>query len=178
MLAHDQQIIQDIREGKEDPFRELFNTYYEGLCQYAFTILRDMDEAEDIVQAMFIKIWEKRQSLTITHTIKSYLYKAIYHQCINQFEHRAVREKYQELSLIENSGIQLPEVFPNELEDRIVTAINSLPKQCRTIFMMSRYQEMKYSEIAKALELSVNTIENQISKALRILRMQLDDENI
>ena len=178
MLAHDQQIIQDIREGKEDPFRELFNTYYEGLCQYAFTILRDMDEAEDIVQAMFIKIWEKRQSLTITHTIKSYLNKAIYHQCINQFEHRAVREKYQELSLIENSGIQLPEVFPNELEDRIVTAINSLPKQCRTIFMMSRYQEMKYSEIAKALELSVNTIENQISKALRILRMQLDDENI
>jgi RNA polymerase sigma-70 factor (ECF subfamily) len=137
-----------------------------------------MDEAEDIVQAMFIKIWEKRQSLIITHTVKSYLYKAVYHQCINQFDHRAVREKYQEMSLIENSGIQLPEVFPNELEDRIVTAINSLPKQCRTIFMMSRYQEMKYSEIAKALELSVNTIENQISKALRILRTHLDDENI
>jgi RNA polymerase sigma-70 factor (ECF subfamily) len=178
VLAHDQQIIQDIRGGKEGPFRELFNTYYEGLCQYAFTILRDMDEAEDIVQAMFIKIWEKRQSLIITHTVKSYLYKAVYHQCINQFDHRAVREKYQEMSLIENSGIQLPEVFPNELEDRIVTAINSLPKQCRTIFMMSRYQEMKYSEIAKALELSVNTIENQISKALRILRTHLDDENI
>ena len=178
MLAHDQQIIQDIREGKEGPFRELFDTYYEGLCQYAFTILRDMDEAEDIVQAMFIKIWEKRQSLIITHTVKSYLYKAVYHQCINQFDHRAVREKYQELSLIENSGIQLPEVFPNELEDRIVTAINSLPKQCRTIFMMSRYQEMKYSEIAKALELSVNTIENQVSKALRVLRKHLDDENI
>ncbi len=178
MLAHDQQIIQDIREGREAPFREVFNTYYEGLCQYAFTILRDMDEAEDIVQAMFIKIWEKRQSLTITHTVKSYLYKAVHHQCINQFDHRAVREKYRELSLIENSGIQLPEVFPNELEDRIVAAINSLPKQCRTIFMMSRYQDMKYSEIAKALELSVNTIENQISKALRILRTHLDDENI
>jgi RNA polymerase sigma-70 factor, ECF subfamily len=179
VLEHDQQIIQDIRDGREEPFRSVFNDYYESLCRYAFTILRDMDDAEDVVQALFLKIWEKRQNLTITNTIKSYLYKAVYHQCMNQFEHRAVREKYQERSSFERSSeVQFPEVFPNELEESIAAAINSLPKQCRTIFMLSRYQEMKYSEIAKHLDISVNTIENQISKALRILREHFNKGDI
>jgi RNA polymerase sigma-70 factor, ECF subfamily len=71
--------------------------------------------------------------------------------------------------------VQQPEVFPHELEERIVAIIKTLPKQCRTIFMMSRYQEMKYAEIAKELDISVNTIENQISKALRILREHFKD---
>ena len=174
VLTHDQQVIQDIQDGKEASFRQLFNVYYENLCRYAFTITRDMDDAEDIVQAVFLKIWDKRKSLMITHTIKSYLYKAVYHQCINQVKHKSVREKYQERSIVEQTNhSQPPEVFPEELEESIVAAINSLPPQCRTIFMMSRYDEMKYAEIALKLDLSVNTIENQISKALKILRHQL-----
>lgn len=175
MLEHDR-IVQEIKEGNEESFRQIFHAYYERLCHYAFTLLRDMDDAEDVVQSMFLKIWEKRQTLIITHTIKSYLYTAVYHQCVNQFDHRAVRVKFQERNAVEKSAaVQHPEVFPNELEEYIVAAINTLPKQCRTIFMMSRYQEMKYTEIAKELNISVNTIENQISKALRILRMHFKD---
>lgn len=175
MLEHDR-IVQEIKEGNEESFRQIFHAYYERLCQYAFTLLRDMDDAEDVVQSMFLKIWEKRQTLVITHTVKSYLYKAVYHQCVNQFDHRAVRVKFQERSSVEKpTDVQQPEVFPNELEENIVAAINTLPKQCRTIFMMSRYQEMKYAEIAKELNISVNTIENQISKALRILRTHFND---
>ena len=174
MLEHDQQLIHHIQEGDEASYRQLFDVYYENLCHYAFTIVRDMDDAEDIVQAVFVKIWEKRKSWMINHTIKSYLYKAVYHQCINQVEHRAVREKYQERTIVEQTiHFQLPEVFPSELEERIISAINSLPPQCRTIFMLSRYEDMKYVEIASRLDISVNTIENQISKALRILRSQL-----
>jgi len=175
VLEHDR-ILQQIREGDDESFRKIFHAYYEGLCQYAFTLLRDMDDAEDIVQSVFLKIWEKHQTLIITHTIKSYLYKAVYHQCVNQFEHRVVRTKFHEHTTAEKSqDVQHPEVFPNELEERIIAAINTLPKQCRTIFVMSRYQEMKYAEIAKVLDLSVNTIENQISKALRILREHFHD---
>lgn len=175
MLEHDQ-IVQEIREGNEESFRKVFHAYYESLCHYAYTLLRDMDEAEDVVQSMFVKIWEKRHTLVITHTMKSYLYKSIYHQCVNQFDHRAVRTKFQERSQIEkSSAVQHPEVFPNELEERMAAAIQSLPKQCRTIFMMSRYQEMKYAEIAKELDISINTIENQISKALRVLRAHFKD---
>jgi RNA polymerase sigma-70 factor, ECF subfamily len=176
VLEHDR-IVQGIKEGNEESFRQVFHAYYEGLCNYAFTLLRDMDDAEDIVQAMFLKIWENRHALTITHTIKAYLYKSVYHQCINQFDRRAVRKKFNEQKLTVKTGdIQQPEVFPNELEERIIAAINTLPNQCRTIFMMSRYHEMKYVEIAKALNISVNTIENQISKALKILRTRFDSE--
>ena len=175
MLEHNR-IVQEIREGNEKSFRQVFHAYYEGLCQYAFTLIKDMDDAEDVVQSMFLKIWEKRQTLIITRTIKAYLYKAVYHQCLNHFDHRSVRVKFQERKAVEHvPEVQHPEVFPNELEERIVAAINSLPKQCRTIFMMSRYQEMKYVEIAKELDISVNTIENQISKALRMLRERINN---
>ena len=175
MLEHDR-IVHEIKAGNEESFRKIFHAYYEGLCQYAFTLLRDMDDAEDVVQSMFIKIWEKRETLTISHTIKSYLYKSVYHQCVNQFDRRAVRLKFQEKNKEElASVVQNPEVFPNELEERIIAAINTLPKQCRIIFMMSRYQEMKYAEIAKELDISVNTIENQISKALKILRAYFEN---
>lgn len=176
MLEHDR-ILHGIKQGNEETFRQIFHAYYEGLCHYAFTLLRDMDDAEDVVQAMFLKIWEKRETLAITHTIKSYLYKSIYHQCINQFDRRTVRTRFQEQkAAVKYVAVQQPEVFPDELEERITTAINTLPKQCRRIFVMSRYQEMKYSEIAEALGISVNTIENQISKALKILRTHFDDE--
>jgi RNA polymerase sigma-70 factor, ECF subfamily len=175
VLEH-HRLVQQIKEGNDESFREIFHAYYEGLCQYAFTLLRDMDDAEDVVQSMFLKIWEKRQELNINHTFKSYLYKAVYHQCVNQFDHRAVRLKFQERVTVDKSHrVQQPEVFPYELEERIVAVIKTLPKQCRTIFMMSRYQEMKYVEIAKELDISVNTIENQISKALRILREHFKD---
>jgi len=174
VLEHDQQIIQNIQAGDETSYRQLFDVYYETLCHYAFTILRDMDDAEDTVQAVFLKIWEKRNSLMITHTIKSYLYKSVYHHCINQVEHRSVREKYHERTMVERANhFQVPDVFPAELEEQIVAAINTLPPQCRTIFMLSRYEDMKYAEIALKLDISVNTIENQISKALKILRNQL-----
>lgn len=175
MLEHDR-IVQEIKEGNERSFQQIFHAYYENLCHYAFTILRDMDDAEDVVQSMFLKIWEKREELTITHTVKAYLYRAVYNQCVNQLDHRVVQQKFQEQNAAKKlSGVQHPEIFPNELEDRIVAAINTLPKQCRTIFIMSRYQEMKYAQIAKALDLSVNTIENQISKALRILRSHFNE---
>jgi RNA polymerase sigma-70 factor (ECF subfamily) len=175
VLEHDQ-IVHELRAGNEDSFRRIFHAYYENLCQYAFTLLRDMDDAEDVVQATFVKIWEKRQSLMITQSIRAYLYKSVYHQCINHFEYRAVRTKFSERSQVDKSGeIQHPEVFTNELEDRISAAISALPKQCRTIFIMSRYQEMKYAEIARELDISVNTIENQISKALRVLRAHFKD---
>lgn len=174
-LLSEQQVIAGIRRGDEVCFQRLFDTYYEVLCQYSFTILRDMDESEDIVQSVFLKIWEKREVLTITHTLKSYLYRAVHNACINQLDHRGIRDKHAAYALRVGSDVQPPEVFPEEIEASIVAAINSLPDQCRRIFTMSRYEELKYSEIAHRLEISVNTVENQMSKALKILRTRLSD---
>ena len=176
MLHSDVEIIKAIGKGNSVVFKQVFLSYYESLCRYAYTILKNAEEAEDVVQSMFVKIWEKREGLEVKHTIRSYLFKAVYHQCLNMLEHRTVKLKHQvHLAQEMHAETQLPETFQHELEENIVAAIKTLPDQCRIIFMMSRYDELRYAEIASHLNISVNTVENQISKALKILRVKLKD---
>jgi RNA polymerase sigma-70 factor (ECF subfamily) len=164
-----------IRDGSAVAFKQVFDACYEGLCHYAFTILKDEDEAEDIVQSMFVKLWERREDLDIKHTLKSYLFRSVYNQCLNQLEHKAVKNKYQSYNRNMPFDVEHPVVFPEELDNKIKQAIGMLPPQCRTIFMMSRYEEMRHTEIAEKLNISVNTIQNQICKALKILREELKE---
>jgi RNA polymerase sigma-70 factor (ECF subfamily) len=171
----EQQLIKGLRDGDEAIYQSVFRLHYENLCKYAFTIVKDADDAKDIVQALFMKMWEKKDEMMIAGTLKSYLYKAVHNLCLNKLEHRDVRLKFRTVEGSKINDVQHPEVFPDELEGRIKTIIQNLPSQCRTIFMMSRYEEMKYAEIASALGISVNTIENQVSKALRILRDSLHE---
>jgi RNA polymerase sigma-70 factor (ECF subfamily) len=172
----EQSIIEGLRDGNESTYQLVFRLHYENLCKYACTIVRDADDAKDVVQGLFTKMWEKKEDLVITHTLQSYLYKAVHNLCLNKLEHREVRRKFQVGQKESEPAIQHPEVFPDELDQRIKTIIQNLPPQCRTIFMMSRYEEMKYAEIAAALGISVNTIETQVSKALRILRDNLSEK--
>jgi len=165
-----------IRDGDSIAFKQVFSACYEGLCHYAFTILRDTDEAEDVVQAMFMKLWERRKDLEIKGALKGYLFRAVHNQCLNNIEHKAVKKKYQADNLEStSSNVQHAEVFPDELDDKIKTVVDSLPQQCRAIFIMSRYEELPHAEIAKKLNISVNTIQNQICKALKILREELKE---
>lgn len=172
----EQEIIKAIREGNTETFRQVFDACYETLCQYAFTILKNAEEAEDIVQFMFLKLWDKRETLDIKKTVRSYLFRSVYHRCINHLEHKTIVRNHQRNSKsIPALHTQQPEVFPDELEESVRRAIDRLPPKCRTIFILSRYEELTYAEIAKRLNISVNTIQNQICKALRILREELKD---
>jgi RNA polymerase sigma-70 factor (ECF subfamily) len=163
-------------DGSEDAFRKVFDACYESLCRYAFTIVKDFDQAEDIVQSMFMKLWEKREELDITASVRSYLFRAVYNQCMNFIEHHAIKTKYDAHVRIEApSDEQQPEVFSDEVGENIRKAIDSLPPQCRSIFIMSRYEELKHAEIADRLGISVNTIQNQVCKALKLLREVLKD---
>jgi RNA polymerase sigma-70 factor (ECF subfamily) len=171
----DQKIVMSIREGNAVVFQQVFDACYESLCQYAFTMLRDENEAEDTVQSMFMKLWSKREELDIKQSIRSYLFRSVYNQCMNQIEHKAVKQKHFEHSKLELTNTVQPDVFPDELEDKIREAVDALPPQCRAIFIMSRYEELRYPEIAEKLNISVNTIQNQICKALKILREKLKD---
>lgn len=172
----DPELIEAIRNGDARVFRQVFDACYDSLCQYAFTIVKDFDQAEDIVQSIFVKLWERRESLEIKTSIRSYLFRSVYNQCINQLEHAAVKKRF-DASVQNSPGVdrQQPDVFPAELEDNIRKAVDNLPQQCRTIFIMSRYEELRYSEIAEKLDISVNTIQNQICKALKLLRDELRD---
>jgi RNA polymerase sigma-70 factor (ECF subfamily) len=167
--------ITAIREGNVAVFKQVFDACYESLCHYAYTILRDTDEAEDVVQSMFMKLWERREELNIQSALRSYLFKSVYNQCLNQVEHRSVKSKFQEYKLTQMEVSQQPGVFDEELDVKIKKAIEALPPQCRTIFLMSRYDELRHHEIAEKLNISVNTIQNQICKALKILRDELKE---
>jgi len=175
----EEDIISAIREGNAVAFQHVFDSCYASLCAYAFTILRDAPEGEDVVQSVFMKLWEKRDSLEIKQSVRSYLFKAVYNQCLNQIQHRAVQTKYRVYSQLTVDASSDPDVFPEDLDEKIRMAVENLPPQCRKIFVMSRYEGLRYPEISSRLNISVNTIQNQICKALKLLREEFkNDEGI
>lgn len=159
-------------------FEQLFKSHFKALHAYASVILKDEDDAEEIVQNMFLKFWEKRELLDVQTSIKAYLYKCVYHDSLNLLKHQKIKTKYQDFASYSMNKQHLPassRVEMTELEYNLSLALNELPEQCRTIFQMSRFEELKYREIAERMGLSVKTIENQMGKALRILRLELAD---
>ncbi|MFN8349002.1 MAG: RNA polymerase sigma-70 factor [Spirosomataceae bacterium] len=178
MQLSDTQILTAIGQGDERVFEQVFRKYYGGLCAYGRSILHDADEAEEIVQNVFVSIWEKREELEITQSLKSYLYRAVHNHCLNRIKHQKVRDEHREYAVQyqESSYESVSQVvYKNELEQQLARAIEKLPEQCRIIFKLSRFDELRYQEIADQLALSVKTVENQIGKALKLLRAELAD---
>lgn len=162
--------------GDLNTFEMVFRDYYKPLVRYGNTFLKDSDETEDIVQQVFVSLWEKRTQLDIHTSIRAVLYKSVQNACLNKIKHLKVRSVYAEdwkaTQQVEETS---DSVQVNELNDRIHLAINSMPEQCGRIFKMSRFEQLRYQEIADELGLSVKTVENQMGKALKIVREELKD---
>jgi RNA polymerase sigma-70 factor (ECF subfamily) len=178
MQKSDQMIFQSIKSGDEKALEMLFKEYYQPLCRYAMSYLEDPADAEEVVQNCFIKLWEKREKIDIQSSVKSYLYQIIRNACLNEIKHQKVKKSYGEM--VSHQGELLSEAsdqstLKSELEEKISIALQSLPQQCRLIFTMSRFEELKYQEIADQLNLSIKTVENQMGKALKLMRAQLQD---
>lgn len=158
-------------------FEQVFKEHYKNLHAYACSILKDSDEAEEMVQNVFYKLWEKRDKMSELQSVQAYLYRSVYNECMNYVKHEKVKQAH-EAHAVHQGNISTPmadAAEAKELETRIAEAMNSLPEQCRTIFQMSRFEELKYREIADKMGLSIKTIENQMGKALKILRTKLAD---
>jgi RNA polymerase sigma-70 factor (ECF subfamily) len=174
----EQNVIDAIRAGSEHAFETVFQEHYAPLCRYARQLLPDPDEAEEEVQAMFLALWEKREGLLITVSLKSYLFRAVHNRCLNRIKHTAVRNEYREhVQYVGETTAESPvqTLLGDELAGRLQTAIQKLPEQCRLVFTLSRFDELRYGEIADKLGISIKTVENQIGKALRILRTELSE---
>jgi len=158
-------------------FEVLFKQYYAPLVVYACKYVSDIDIAREIVQDFFVRLYEKRQSLSIDTSVKSYLYRSVYNCCINYFNQRNIQEKHlKSIDLERDDEENLErEINTVELQQQINKVINSLPAKCQRIFKMNRYEGLKNEEIAQLLNLSKRTVETQISKALKILRKRLSD---
>lgn len=156
---------------------EYFQLFFEGLHRYAFTFLRDNDAAKDAVQEVFVRLWEKRERLDASQSVKAYLYTSVYHYCLNIKRHEKVKREYtatqQEPAAVSNDTL-----LSKEAALQIRKALDSLPPQCRLIFCKSRFEDKKYAAIAAEMNLSVKTVEAQMGKALKILRQKLSGLNI
>lgn len=164
--------------GDEAAFKALFTEHYKGMYSYACIILKDEVEAEEIVQNVFVRLWEKQNSLHIETSLKAYLYRIVYNDCMNRIKHKAVVLKFQKEKMYamknEQSNAE-DRVASAQLKEQLSNALRELPEQCRTIFQLSRFEELKYREIAAELRISEKTVENQMGKALKLLRMKLVD---
>jgi len=174
----EKQVLETLQLGNESAFEMIFRTYYQPLCRYAYSFLQDKEEAEEVVQASFITVWEKRNNIAIETSLKSYLYRMVRNSCLNVIKHEKVKQQHvaHELAVSEVSHESVSQkVQAAELEIRITEAMKTLPEQCRLVFQLSRFEELKYQEIADQLQISVKTVENHMGKALKLMREQLKD---
>ena len=159
-------------------FETLFRTHYSSLCAYANKYLQDSDASEEIVQEIFVKLWNNKNDLSINSSLKSYLFKSVRNGSLNMIKHIDVRENYKNYNQgeIDHQERMLEDaIIASELEENIRKSIDQLPPERKKIFIMSRYEGLKYREIAEELGISIKTVESQMGKAMAFLRVQLRD---
>lgn len=164
--------------GTKAEFESLFRAHYSTLCGYANTFLRDPDASEEIVQEVMMKIWVNRATIFINTSVHSYLYRSVRNGCLNLLKHLEVREEYKVWNESQGESTVLSQedrMVASELEEKIREAIDRLPLERRKVFVMSRYDNLTYVEIAAKLGISVKTVENQMGKALKTLREELSE---
>lgn len=172
----DSEILDMLKDNGELAIKSLFENYYNYMCHAVYRIIPDSVLVEDIVQEVFHEIWRKRQTISIQTSLKAYLRRASINKALNHIRDQKIKfddeEKISEADFYTDTGGQ-QNMELDELKTSISDAIESLPEKCRIIFSMSRFEEMTYQEIADSLQISVKTVENQISKALKIMRKLL-----
>jgi len=164
--------------GKIKDFEMLFKLNYRNLCAYAYLFLKDADTSEDTVQDVFYKLWRNRELVKIDTSVKSYLFRAVRNGCMNVIEHYKVQDGYKESAskgYADDPLIIIDQAIVNELEQKIKESIDLLPSERRKIFMMSRFEGLKYREIAEELGISIKTVKNQMYQALSFLREHLKE---
>ncbi|MCK5730668.1 MAG: RNA polymerase sigma-70 factor [Draconibacterium sp.] len=174
---NDKHLFEKINISNEKAFEKLFHKYYGHLCLFASRILQNDNSAEEIVQDFFVKLWEKRNKLTIETSVKSYLFSSVKNLCLNHIQHKKIKLRYAQTILSEISNNQTEDDCFTEinLADKIEKSIQSLPTKRREIFKLSRENGLKYREIAEKLNISIKTVEKQMGLAIRTLREKLKD---
>jgi RNA polymerase sigma-70 factor, ECF subfamily len=177
MYTDETSLIQQLHAGSKQAFETVFRTYYKMLCSFAVYYTKNSELAEEIVQDLFCKLWEKRSELKINTSLKSYLYKSTYNHLLNHIRQEEVSKKYVKSQMeISGSGFESTDkIIEKQLAVQIQKAIDSLPEKRREIFILSRNNGLKYQEIANVLDIKLKTVESQMVKALEHLRQNLKE---
>lgn len=160
-----------------EQFEQLFRSHFNYLCNYALQYVEGMDTAQEICQKVFISLWENRANIDPQQSVKSYLFTAVRNRCLNYIrDNKKYRSQILDLDCGDFDLVGEEDHFAErELQQRIEEALRELPPKCRQVFEMSRFQAMKYREIAEELGVSQKTVEAHMSKAMKHLRERLQD---
>lgn len=157
-------------------FEQVFKDYFLSLCSFASKYTMDLDDSKDIVHQVFTNLWEKRDSIHFDQPLRSYLYTAVHNRCLNFLRDRKKFVNKELPQTVENLADHINQsdfLEAEELRNEIYAALAALPEGSRKIFKMSRFEGKKYKEIAKELDISVKTVETQMSKALKQMKEKL-----
>jgi RNA polymerase sigma-70 factor (ECF subfamily) len=178
MIDNNDRLIEGLKKGDKSIFEEVYREYYIPLCYYSLKYVEKIEDSEEIVQNLFLKLWEKHEELEINSSLKAYLYRAIQNYALNLLGKKKTIEKYvlhQEWQSYDNSENGLQKLETEELSIILKHALLRLPEKRRRIFELSRFDGMKYGIIALQLSISVKTVETQMTKALKYLRVILKE---
>ncbi len=177
-MENENTLLARMVEGDHRSFSLLFTKYYKDLTLYAASILCDRSVCEDIVQNVFVKLWADRETLRVESSLKGYLIRAVRNGCLDELRHRQVLNEHHEWVILSH---KVPEnefdsyILYSDLNTHIEKALTQLPEPLREVFTLSRFKGLKHREISEKLEISVRTVEDRLSKSLKILRQLLKE---
>lgn len=175
-MGSDSEIIGRIRQGDKQEFEKLFRSSYVSLVRYAKTLIRDLDASEEIVQELFFRLWQDRQTIRIESSLNGYLYRSVHNRALHYLEHQKVVSRHagEVLAAADMTSEPVTDaIYYHELQARVARVLERLPERCRLIFKMNRFEGLKYIEIADKLAVSLKTVEADMGKALKEFRKAL-----
>jgi RNA polymerase sigma-70 factor (ECF subfamily) len=174
-MKDDSRLLEQIILGDAGAFEKLFKNYFRLLVDFCFRFVEDLSVAKNIVQEVFLKIWANRAKLDPEVNIKYYLYRAVKNKSLNHLRHLKVVKRSAEDVYLNKSPGKTPEenLSEDEIVELLIKAIEELPEKCKIVFFMSKYDKLKYPEIAAALDISIKSVEYQMRRALKFLRKHL-----
>ena len=177
-MESDKYYLNQISKDDKNAFSLLFRKYYKDLVLFGGNYLSDKDSCEDIVQNIFLRLWSNRRDLSIETSLKSFLLKSVQNACLDEIRHRNSVKTYEAYTLAFNNTDDVDidnYILYSDLQDKLTKALEKLPQEYRQAFELSRFDGLKYKEIASYLNMSERTVEVRISKALVFLREHLKE---
>ena len=168
-------LLQRLKENDHEAFEEIYNIFWEDLYVYAYNVLNDQDACNDIIQDIFIDLWERRHETDIRN-LAAYLHRAVRFQCLKHIRSGKIAKGYlQKMDQVRTTNQTEEIIHFEELHAILDGSIEQLPSKCKEIFQLSRFHHLSHQEIADKLGLSLQTVKNQVSKACQQLRSSVDN---
>jgi RNA polymerase sigma-70 factor (ECF subfamily) len=174
--AREKELVQQIQKGNEEAFERLFKRNYKVLCDYCTNIVKSRQVAEDVVQEVYAEIWRNQSEWSPGHTLRSYLLRAVKNRAINKMNKRETEQTYLERKAAEPDDIEnnTAKILKRQhFKQKVHDAVRTLPDRARQVYTLHRREGYTYKEIAKIMNISVKTVERQMSRSLRKLRNRL-----